>query len=814
MEYENNDLSTLINIPGFIEGLNGAPGITYRDGLPQTVRYANGVTLSYTYDRNGRLDTRTDTHGGIQLFSLDLNYDPNGNITARTVNGNTNTYAYDDLNQLIHADLYARQVEQVRAYDYGLGQVHEDYRGEKVVEVQPEDFMVDLDYAATSLSVIFNQVAQNIQRLELTPAEANHRLTNKRYLAIYYKTSGDYQKLDPAEWEFALDAATGKITITFPDLLTAYEVKIHCLFDDRDKDYLSVKKRGTASEFANLARSMVRVYRVYERRYEDYIYDRNGNRISETITTLYPRTYGYTYYPNSDRLKTRESSDGTTKLAFVYDNNGNLIEKGNTYTIAGDAVTFTTSGEGVVYWQYEYDVFNRLVSVKKNGIVVSRYVYDPSGLRILKEATEIKVYDYDLAGNVIVEKNLTTGKVYSYVWVSGRHLARVDGKIGESGAAKYFYETDHLGSPMVVTNQSGQVVWRGDFTPFGEKVTGAGAWVFVDTHGFTGKDWDEDVGLYYWNARWYDSELGRFITQDPAADLRNPNLYSYAWNSPLSIIDPTGLQGEELFTFNIGAPDQFTIGAADPGYINLFDLFYIPVPYPEAGFTLPSFWSKLLSNVGSWAKEEWFDSVIKYESPFKVLNFGLDTAKKYAINQLNLEMDQETAVKINRAIYSWSTRFDRTNISHHSLELLAYDIKVFEFDPIDVAIVNITSTIIETGFDKLLNAGDKIVFKGLPVLTMLIDPRLPDMSPGDVTYVMKVMYKRTDDGGLKFSEYGPWYLQKCEMEGAAYYMTLTIDVNREGFIKEATWQIQEYLWNPLVGEWMPTLRTYMVSSWG
>ena len=543
VEYNYNDLGQLVEVPGFITG------ITYDRGLPQTVRYANGVTLSYTYDRNGRLDTRTDTHGGIQLFSLDLNYDPNGNITARTVNGNTNTYAYDDLNQLIHADLYARQVEQVRAYDYGLGQVHEDYRGEKVVEVQPEDFMVDLDYAATSLSVIFNQVAQNIQRLELTPAEANHRLTNKRYLAIYYKTSGDYQKLDPAEWEFALDAATGKITITFPDLLTAGEIKIHCLFDDRDGDYLPVKKKGAASEFANLARSMVRVYRVYERRYEDYVYDRNGNRISETITTLYPRTYGYTYYPNSDRLKTRETSDGTTKWAFVYDNNGNLVEKGNTYIVSGDTVTFTTGGEGVVYWQYEYDVFNRLVSVKKNGLVVARYVYDPSGLRIVKEAAETRIYDYDLAGNVIGEKNLSTGKVYSYVWVTGRHLARVDGKIGEFGAVKYFYETDHLGSPMVVTDDTGNVVWRGDFTPFGEKVTGADAWVFVDAHGFTGKDWDEEVGLYYFNARWYDSESGRFISEDQENDPNNPNLYVYCANNPLLHIDPTGndLQDFDLF---------------------------------------------------------------------------------------------------------------------------------------------------------------------------------------------------------------------------------------------------------------------------
>ena len=65
------------------------------------------------------------------------------------------------------------------------------------------------------------------------------------------------------------------------------------------------------------------------------------------------------YYTNSDRLKT----DG--KYAFAYDNAGNLVKKGNTFEISGDTVTFTISGEGVEYWEYEYDLLNRLIKVPK-----------------------------------------------------------------------------------------------------------------------------------------------------------------------------------------------------------------------------------------------------------------------------------------------------------------------------------------------------------------------------------------------------------------------------------------------------------------
>ncbi|TCL53539.1 RHS repeat-associated protein, partial [Hydrogenispora ethanolica] len=58
--------------------------------------------------------------------------------------------------------------------------------------------------------------------------------------------------------------------------------------------------------------------------------------------------------------------------------------------------------------------------------------------------------------------------------------------------------------------------------------------------GFTGKEYDPDTGLYYFNARWYDSELGRFISADPAADPQNPNLYSYCGNNPVIRSDPDG----------------------------------------------------------------------------------------------------------------------------------------------------------------------------------------------------------------------------------------------------------------------------------
>ncbi|HEY8401847.1 MAG TPA: RHS repeat-associated core domain-containing protein, partial [Cytophagaceae bacterium] len=61
---------------------------------------------------------------------------------------------------------------------------------------------------------------------------------------------------------------------------------------------------------------------------------------------------------------------------------------------------------------------------------------------------------------------------------------------------------------------------------------------FEELHGFTGKEYDPDIGLYYFNARWYDPDLGRFISEDPAG--QGPNPYSYCGNDPINRIDPDG----------------------------------------------------------------------------------------------------------------------------------------------------------------------------------------------------------------------------------------------------------------------------------
>lgn len=80
----------------------------------------------------------------------------------------------------------------------------------------------------------------------------------------------------------------------------------------------------------------------------------------------------------------------------------------------------------------------------------------------------------------------------------------------------YYHHTDHLGTTEVVTDENGTVVWEEGYEAFGSVLNEKGDSKF--TPSYTGKFFDNASGLYYFIARWYDSELGKFTTQDPIRD--------------------------------------------------------------------------------------------------------------------------------------------------------------------------------------------------------------------------------------------------------------------------------------------------------
>ena len=156
----------------------------------------------------------------------------------------------------------------------------------------------------------------------------------------------------------------------------------------------------------------------------------------------------------------------------------------------------------------------------------------------------------------IFEKRINAEKAKSNVYALGKYLARVDGVIGDAEAKKYFYHTDHVGSIRVITDQAGKVVYSADYLAFGSQFVKDGD--FEELHGFSGKEYDPDIGLYYFNARWMDPDTGRFLSEDPAG--QGPNPYSYCGNNPVMRVDPTGKIWWWLVGAILGGLDSYLCG--------------------------------------------------------------------------------------------------------------------------------------------------------------------------------------------------------------------------------------------------------------
>ena len=131
--------------------------------------------------------------------------------------------------------------------------------------------------------------------------------------------------------------------------------------------------------------------------------------------------------------------------------------------------------------------------------------------------------------NNVVRRSLSVALALAIAWPSTSRCNEIT----------YIY-TDMQLAPIMEADASGNVIRRFDYTPFGMETTGASA----EGVGYAGHMMDRDANLIYMQARYYDPEVGRFLSIDPAANLEGglfaPNYYAYANQNPYSYRDPDG----------------------------------------------------------------------------------------------------------------------------------------------------------------------------------------------------------------------------------------------------------------------------------
>lgn len=287
-------------------------------------------------------------------------------------------------------------------------------------------------------------------------------------------------------------------------------------------------------------------------------------------------------YDSLQRLM-QVSYSGGERIDFGYDSIGNMTSK--TSTMAGGNLGEMTHGENagphaltsVNGEQWRYDATGNLEA--KPGF---NYLWDHRNLLLEisgERVRQLNRYDYSdrrTAKRVIIGEaerltlypdrsfEVRDGKAVKYFFANSERIAKVTtpfdqarlirGFHGEAGQTDdstqtnaIFYHGDHLGSASILVDEAGQLLERRAYHPFGSERTRAGT--ESAEYSFTGKEFDEEVGLYYYGARYYDPDVGHFISADllyfehPEKDLVDPqalNLYSYVRNNPMRNIDPDG----------------------------------------------------------------------------------------------------------------------------------------------------------------------------------------------------------------------------------------------------------------------------------
>ena len=111
---------------------------------------------------------------------------------------------------------------------------------------------------------------------------------------------------------------------------------------------------------------------------------------------------------------------------------------------------------------------------------------------------------------------------------------------------QFYYHPDHLGSSSYITNLDGEVVQHIEYVPFGEVFVEERNNIWNTPYLFNAKEFDEETGLYYYGARYYDPRVSLWISTDPKQESYFAfSSYVYCGNNPLIYIDPNGKEWED-----------------------------------------------------------------------------------------------------------------------------------------------------------------------------------------------------------------------------------------------------------------------------
>ena len=553
------------------------------------------IATAYSYDNRGNQtkvtyengDYREDTYDARNLKTVSKYYQADGTQTLQT------NYQYDDQYRLTKMTDAKKSGSERKAYRYTYTGYDGFGRTAWIAEVSQEAEPSDAQIAKHKISYSYD-TEDKITEVTYALAEdgrvesLHYAYDKNQYLiAIKAKIKGNEEEklirkyrynergklftiVDFTDYRdknesyvarfYEYDALDRVSSMTYKSGTTVLEAYTYS-YDKNNNIIKKTEKNSTAKEekdhtdktteytynaLGRLTKSVVTDHKKNEEKTTTtYSYDSAGNR---TKKVKGEEETAYTYNGLNQLLKAKTTKGNTVKndISYEYDVNGNQIKETDKET--GDSVENT------------YDVENRLstatVTKKKDSAsgnetvsLTQENLYNGDGQRIQKkEAGEVTNYFYE-DGMVSYTTGADTGEkliqnlsgLEDNVIYAERKVTGTDGTA--SAYQDFLYTKDIQGSTSSILNKDTKGEFSYEYDDFGEtSIHGNSA--LKNEICYTGGIYDESTGLYYLNARYYNPENGRFLTEDTyRGEVNDPDtlhLYAYCKNNPINYVDPSG----------------------------------------------------------------------------------------------------------------------------------------------------------------------------------------------------------------------------------------------------------------------------------
>lgn len=462
-------------------------------GRLQSVTNArNFIIESYGYDAGDRLTSRADAKNKNTTYT----YDAAGRLSTMTDRrGQVTSYSYDEQDRVISI---SRPEGTTRfAYD-AVGR------------------LAEISDAAGSIGYSYDTVDRLVREVQVVGGVRTEIVYG--YDALDRRTSRTVNGVANETTTYGYDRANRLSSIAYRGQTTTFE------YDAAGRLIRKVLPNGIVQTpaYDDTDRLLSLAYTRPDNNVVEsiaYTYDANGRRVTETKSAGFvPDTAFTASYDEADRMTSITLTATGQTFALAYDDNGNLLQKteqggsGAITSYAWDSRNHLTgiTGPGITA-SFEYDALNRRIARTVNG-AITRYVYD--GLQAI---AEIQGGDTNTL-------------------LTGLGLDEVIARYTSAGARTYL--TDALNTVIAQSKEDQTIQNFYAYSPYGE-VSPLGS-DEGNSIQYTARENDQ-TGLYYYRARYYDPVFKRFVSEDPIGQRGGINLYVYGHGDPIQLSDPTGL---------------------------------------------------------------------------------------------------------------------------------------------------------------------------------------------------------------------------------------------------------------------------------